>query len=287
MKTASAGLISHISGDALTMATLWRITRRDAQVFRFTDHNRDITYGGETYVAALGYRRAAISSGADLAVDETELDGLIDAASIKESDLRAGLWDGADVRIFQVNWADLTHGDIKILRGRLGEAITSDDGSFRTELRGMAQPLQTPIGSLYQPECRNDLGDARCGINLAFGGGWTQEATIATVTDSVTLVMSSGMSGFADGWFDGGVAIWQTGPNAGVAREVIAWTQGTLTLSLLGPPPVQPVAGATLRIQPGCDKRWGTCRNKFNLNQLKFWGEPLVPGANAILETPV
>jgi uncharacterized phage protein (TIGR02218 family) len=286
MKTASAGLIAHLGSDSLTLATLWRVTRIDGQVFRFTDSDRDRDYGGETYLAALGYRRAAVASGADLAVDETELEGLLNSASISENELRAGLWDGADVRIFVVSFADLTQGDLKLRRGRLGEVTISDDGSFRAELRGMAQPLQTTIGGLYIPECRADLGDARCGINLAFGGGWTQEATIATVTDSVTLVMSSGLSGFADGWFDGGVAIWQTGPNAGVAREVVAWTQGSLTLSLLGPPPVQPVAGATLRIQPGCDKRWATCRDRFN-TRLNFRGFPLVPGANAILETPV
>jgi uncharacterized phage protein (TIGR02218 family) len=285
MKTASAGLIAHIATDATTMATLWRIVRRDGVVFRFTDHDRTITYGGEPYLASLGYRRAAISSGAELAVDETELEGLIDAASIKESDLRAGLWDGADVRIFQVNYADLTMGEIKLRRGRLGEVTTRDDGSFRAELRGMAQPLQTIVGGLYQPECRADLGDARCTINLAFGGGWTQQAAITSVTDSVTYGMAAGLAGFADGWFDGGVVIWQSGANAGVAREIVSWTQSGRVVSLLGPPPFTPAVTDVLNLQPGCDKRWATCRDKFS-NRLNFRGEPLVPGANAILETP-
>lgn len=285
MKAASGGMVTHIGSDALTLATLWRIVRTDGVIFTFTDHNRDIVYGGETYLAALGYRRAAVSSSADLAVDETEVEGLLNSASIRESELRAGLWDGAAVRIFLVNWANTANGEIRVRRGTLGEVTLRDDGSFRAELRGLAQPLQTTIGGLYQPECRADLGDARCTVPLAFGAGWTQEAAITTVTDSVTLIMAVGLSGFADGWFDGGVAIWQTGPNAGVAREVIGWVQSSRTLSLLAPPPVLPVAGQVLRIQPGCDKRWATCRDKFS-NRLNFRGEPLVPGANAILETP-
>jgi uncharacterized phage protein (TIGR02218 family) len=286
MKTASAGMQAHIAGDALTLATLWRVVRIDGDVFTFTDHDRDIVYGGETYLAALGYRRAAVSSSADLAVDETELEGLLNSASIQESDLRAGLWDGAAVRIFLVNWATLADGEIKVRRGTLGEVTVRDDGSFRAELRGMAQPLQTVLGELYQPECRADLGDARCGIDLSYPGSWTAEDTIATVTDSTTLILTgTGTSGIIDGWFDGGVAIWQTGANAGVAREVIGWTQGTLTLSLLAPPPFAPAPGDTLHIQSGCDKRWVTCRVKFS-NQLNFRGEPLVPGANAMLETP-
>jgi uncharacterized phage protein (TIGR02218 family) len=286
MKSVSGALATHISGESLTLATLWRIVRRDAQVFRFTDHDRDIVYGGETYVAALGYQRAAIGSGADLAVDETELLGMLNSASIRESDLRAGLWDGASVRIFAVNFASPADGELKLRRGTLGEVVLDDRGIFRAELRGLAQPLQQTIGAVYQPECRADLGDARCGVNLALGGGFTAQDTIATVTDAVTLVLTgTGTSLLGDGWFDGGVAIWQTGANAGVAREVIGWVQSSLTLTLLAPPPFAPGVGDTINIQSGCDKRWVTCRLKFS-NQLNFRGEPLVPGANAILETP-
>lgn len=353
MKSVSGAFATHLAGEALTLATMWRVVRRDGEVFTFTDHDRDIVYGGETYLAALGYQRAAISSGADLAVDETEVLGLLDSASISESELRAGVWDHAEVRIFQVNWADLTQGELKLRRGTLGEVIMRDDGSFRAELRGLAQPLQSTIGGYYQAECRADLGDARCKIPLrpalrqgstayavgAFvrvataavpngtiydeegaiyecttagisagsapsfnlGAGlttndgsvvwtcrtaWTRPATIATVADSVSLILADdGIGSHADAWFDGGVAIWETGENAGVAREVLSWTQASRTLGLLAPLPVLPQAGDVLRIQPGCDKRFATCRDRFG-NRLNFRGEPTVPGANALLETP-
>lgn len=285
MKSVSGGLATHIGSEATTLATLWRVVRRDAEVFTFTDHDRDIVYGGETYVAALGYQRAAISSGADLAVDETELLGMLDSASIDPGELRAGVWDHAEVRIFAVNYTDLTQGELKLRRGRIGEVVALDDGTFRAELRGLAQPLQETVGSVYQPECRADLGDAKCKINLAFGAGWTQEAAIETVTNSTTLVMPSSLSGYADAYFTGGVVIWQDGTNAGVAREVLTWVQSTRTLTLFSPPPFTPEAGDTLHLQPGCDKRKATCQGTFN-NYLNFRGEPFVPGANAILETP-
>jgi uncharacterized phage protein (TIGR02218 family) len=348
MKAASAGMQAHLAGDALTLATLWRVTRVDGALFTFTDHDRDIVYGGDTYRAALGYRRAAVSSGADLAVDETELEGLLDAASITEADLRAGRWDGAEVRIFLVNWANLANGEIKVRRGTLGEVTLRDDGSYRAELRGLAQRLQAPIGSLYQPECRADLGDAKCKIPLrppvrqssaayALGafmrvgvsgpiattydeggaiwecttagtaaasdpGGWagsgpitdgsvvwakrtawTRPATIATVSSSVSYVLTADDIGtYADGWFDGGVAIWETGVNAGVAREVLSWTQASRALLLFAPPPLTPEPTDILRIQPGCDKRWSTCGTRF-ANRLNFRGEPHVPGAAGLL----
>lgn len=352
MKSVSAGMLTHLQGEALTLATLWRILRQDGQVFRFTDHDRDIVYGGETYLAAVGYQRSAITSGSDLAVDETELLGLLDSASISETEVRAGLWDGAAVRIFQVNWANLALGELKLRRGTLGEVLVSDDGSFRVELRGLAQPLQTDIGSVYQAECRADLGDRRCRVPIAparwaastayalgayvcadvtgssYGhfydeqgvifecttagtsGGtqpafdltppnttadgsvvwtartaWTRPATIETVSDSTNfLLVSDVIATYADAWFEGGVCIWDTGANAGVVREIIGWTQATRGLALLAPPPFTPAAGDVLRLQPGCNHTWDRC-GVFN-NRLNFRGEPLVPGANAIVGTP-
>lgn len=359
MKTISAGLLAHLQGEALTLATLWRLVRRDGTAFTFTDHDRDIVYGGETYLAAVGYERSAISSGSSLAVDEGELLGMLDAASIDDAELRAGLWDFAEVRIVAVNWSDLTQGEMKLRRGRLGEVIARDDGSFTAELRGLAQPLQSTVGSLYQPECRADLGDRRCGLplrppvranstaytastaavrgdfmrlNVAGGaiadsrdeggaiwecttsgtsaasdpGGWaaglpgdtvadgsvvwtkrtawTRPAEIATVADTATLVLTGhDIDTYTSGWFDGGVAIWESGDNDGVAREVISWDQGSATLVLFSPPPFVPQAGDVLRIQPGCDHSSARC--KIFANFLNFRGEPFVPGAPAIIGT--
>jgi uncharacterized phage protein (TIGR02218 family) len=285
MKTVSANLATHLSGEATTMATLWRVVRQDGAVFTFTDHDADIVYGGETYAAALGYQRAAIASGGDLAVDETELMGLLDSASIDAVELRAGLWDHAAVTIFAVNYLALADGPLRLRRGWLGEVVLLDTGMFRAELRGLAQPLQNTIGGFYQPECRADLGDTKCRVDLTLGAGWTQQATIDSVTDSVTLVMSSALSSFADAYFTNGVAIWDTGANAGVAREVIAWAQSGRVLSLFSPPPFAPGVGDTLRIQPGCDKRASTCKTTFD-NFLNFRGEPFVPGALGVLEVP-
>jgi uncharacterized phage protein (TIGR02218 family) len=285
MKIVSNNLAAHLAGEALTMATLWRVVRTDGAIFTFTDHDRDIVYGGETYASAVGYQRAAIGSGATLAVDETELLGMLDSETIDAAALRAGVWDHAEVRIFAVNYASLGDGEIKLRRGWLGEVVARDDGSFRAELRGLAQPLQSTVGSVYQPECRADLGDARCKIDLTYGAGWTQEAEIASVTNSVTLAMDGTLAGFADGWFEGGVVTWQSGDNAGVVREVLAWTQSGQVLQLLAPPPFAPTAGDMLRIQPGCDKQWTTCRVKF-ANKLNFRGEPLVPKSSSVIEMP-
>jgi uncharacterized phage protein (TIGR02218 family) len=170
VKTASVGLTAHLAGDVTTLATCWRLQRTDGLVLGFTDHDRDLVVSATTYRASTGYQRSAIASRADLSVDENEITGILNAAEITEADLRAGLWDGAEVRIFLVNHQDLTMGDVKLRRGQLGEVMVNDDGTFRSELRGLSQALQQTVGEQYTPECRADLGDARCRIpiSLAF-----------------------------------------------------------------------------------------------------------------------
>lgn len=166
MKSTSEALASHLAGPVTTLATCWRITRRDGQTYHFTDHDRDLEVDGATYLASTGYSRTAISNDASLSVDNLDVEGVFDSAAITEADLRAGLFDQAEVHIFLVNWADPAMGILRLRRGWFGEVTLSEQGMFRTELRGMTQRLQHRMGALYSPECRADLGDARCRVPI-------------------------------------------------------------------------------------------------------------------------
>jgi hypothetical protein len=41
-KTISPALAQHLAGEVTTLATCWKITRRDGAVLGFTDHVRDL-----------------------------------------------------------------------------------------------------------------------------------------------------------------------------------------------------------------------------------------------------
>jgi hypothetical protein len=350
VKSVSSALAAHLAGALTTLATCWRVERRDGVVFGFTDHDADLEFESVTYRARTGYRRAAIAARADLSVDDTEVEGILDAAEIDAASLRAGLWDGAEVRIFLVNWSDPAQGALRLRKGRLGEVIARDDGTFRAELRGLAQALNVTVGELYTPECRADLGDARCRVPLrpplrqdstAYALGefvrvetdplavgtyreqeriyecttagttasspptfdtvigntttddtavwtarlaWTLPATVESAPDLSTVVIQNIGSAPTqpDGWFEHGVAIFETGLNAGVARDVLAWIQASRALALFLPLPFPAIVGDVLRVQPGCDKRLATCRDRF-ANQLNFRGEPHIPGDKGII----
>jgi hypothetical protein len=166
VKAVSTALATHLAGEVTTLATCWRITRTDGAVFRFTDHDRDLVVDGEVYAASAAYSRTAISNDAGMGVDNLDVEGVFESAAVTEEELRAGLFDQAEVRIFLVNWADPSMGVLRLRRGWFGEVVLTEQGVFRTELRGLTQALQQRIGELYSPECRADLGDHRCRVAI-------------------------------------------------------------------------------------------------------------------------
>ena len=160
----SAALLTHLAGSVLTVATLVTVTRRDGAVYAFTDHDESIVFSGRAYLAGT-YTPSAIVSSADLAVDNLEMTGIIDGTLITREDLLAGTWRGARVVIEQVNYRDLGMGSRILRTGRLGE-VSVGETAFKAELRGLAQLLQQTVGEITSIQCRADLGDARCGVNV-------------------------------------------------------------------------------------------------------------------------
>jgi uncharacterized phage protein (TIGR02218 family) len=168
-KTISVGLDSHLQGIVTTLARCWKITRRDQTEFFFTDHDVAIEFpvgSGDIYIAWGGFNSTAVANNASLNVDNLTASGFFDDATITDEDIKAGLFDYAEVRLFVVNWADLSQNELKMRRGWLGEIVTSPSGMFKTELRGMTQVLAQTIIELFGPECRADLGDSRCKIPI-------------------------------------------------------------------------------------------------------------------------
>jgi hypothetical protein len=200
MKTISAALAQHLAGEVTTLATLWKVQRRDGEIFGFTDHDRDLVYddgagdGPITYAARSGYTRTAIQSTADLAVDNLDVETFFDAAGITEQDLRAGRWDHAEVQLMLVNRANLGQGHLALRRGFLGEVTITDarrssrsPGPFSSMPprstssspsaagTGRRSPSSSPTISRAMPRARRDRpGSPSPGSRRASCRGWSR-----------------------------------------------------------------------------------------------------------------
>ncbi len=87
-----------------------------------------------TYQPEGGLAAGALVQGTGLAVDNAEALGVLSSAAISEADLEAGRWDGAEVKVWLVNWAK--PGERRVLfAGTLGE-VRRGDGAFRPSCGG-------------------------------------------------------------------------------------------------------------------------------------------------------
>jgi uncharacterized phage protein (TIGR02218 family) len=270
----SAELLTHYQGNALTLARLWKLTRRDGQVFGFTDHDRSITFGGTDYEPSSIFDLSAVETNASTATDNAEAAGLLDSAGITAADLEAGLWDGAAVEVREVNWRDLTVGANILRVGRLG-SIRRSGPRYEAELFGLLDALKNNVGRLIKPVCDADLGDARCGVDLEAlrVSGAVQAVTSNRVFDT-DLAAAANVYTY-------GVISFTSGANSGRSMEVkLHEAGGGLTLQLAMADTVG--IGDTFTIVPGCDKRKATCIGTYN-NVVNFRGFSFVPGPDRIL----
>lgn len=277
MKPTTPALAAHLAGEVTTLATCWRLERADGWVRGFTDHDRELVVDGLTYVASTGFLPSAIKTASDLSVDNLDVDGFLDDSALRAEDLIAGLFDGARIEVFIVNWADLGQGRLLLRKGFLGE-IKRADQRFSAEIRGLSNRLQQTAGKLYSRLCRVDLGSSECGVALGPRTD-TYAVTQVIAADTVRIVTAR-----ATGFFTFGKATFTTGANAGAVNEVLLHDGQTIRLFVPMPRPI--VVGDQIVLVAGCDKTPETCNAKF-ANILNFQGEPHIPGNDKVFSYPV
>lgn len=164
MKTISPTFRQHLDQEVTALCTCWSIRRLDGAVLRFTDADEDVVQGGQTYTSIGAYQRTAIESTSTLSVDNLEIVGASNDLALPEDELRAGLFDNAQVTIFMTPWLNSVRGRLKLRRGFFGEVQTLPNGTYQVELRGIMQRLAYNYTDIFSATCLYDLGEKKCGI---------------------------------------------------------------------------------------------------------------------------
>jgi uncharacterized phage protein (TIGR02218 family) len=220
MKPITPELTNHLTGECLTLAQCWKLTRRDGTVLGFTEHDVDLEIEAVTYRAASGFTPSAVASQSSLAVDNMDIEGMLDDEMIREADILVGHYDFAEVESFLVNYHDLTQGRLELRRGWLGE-VQLDKQHFIAEVRGLTQKLAQHMGELYSPVCRAQLGDSRCGVDVSI---YSEVGAVTSVTNQGQFIDTGRTEPAAS--YDRGVIRFTSGANNGVTREVKFFFEG-------------------------------------------------------------
>jgi uncharacterized phage protein (TIGR02218 family) len=264
-----SALDEHLAGAITTLCHCWRLERPDGWRAGFTDHDRALEFDGTRFEPQSGFSQSEAREVLGLSTTAVDIEGALSSQALSEEDVAAGLFDGALVETFLVNWRDV-HQRERIRQARIGK-IELVDGRFLAELESPLRLLDRPVGRYLRRRCDAELGDGRCGMSLAaaeFSGAGTVLETVAPNSFRV-----EGLHVFEAGWFSHGrlTSSGRTFPvsdHRRAAGETIIVSEADMA------------DGATFSIVAGCDKSFATCKAKFG-NALNFRGFPHLPGNDA------
>lgn len=249
-----------------TVATFWRIYRRDGAALAFTSHDRDLSFGGMRHLAAPGMIPAAIRLTSELANDSAEVQGALSHASIRAAELAAGLFDDAAIEIGAVDWTTLENHTL--YTGQIGR-IEDDSTQFAAELRSTKSLLDQDLVPRTSPTCRAEFCGRGCGLSAV---RFTAVQVLAEIDLEGNRVRFVGING--EEHVDGRIR-FMGGPQTGVAFGIVDAQGDWLTLDR----PLVPgtAIGTRAELREGCDHTIATCAERFG-NAANFRGEPFLPG---------
>lgn len=299
--TASTGALVCDTSLVTTGATVSdAVFGRVPTVITVTDHTRRLTINGETYLP-LPMIPTKVALGDGLKPNNAELTHVLTSAGISEADIIGGRWDYSRLEYCTVKYpttatalysanatVDLTTDLAQRFVGNFGVFKVDTAGHFTVELRSASQPLAQEVGDIVGSLCvAPQLGDSRCGLPM---DGYIKTGTIASITDSLTFVVTLSGGTPADSYFEYGLLQFLSGENAFFEREVKDNTGNTLTLQR--PFPFTPQVGDAVRVLAGCNRTLAKCITFVNANEPSgtnvenFQGFPYVPGMSKVLRYP-
>lgn len=258
-----------------TTCRAWLIERGDGMTLGFTDHDQALRFAGTNFRPDHGMSARALVQGSGLSVDNSEAEGALSDDAITERDLLAGRWDGATLRMWELDWTDVSRRTL-VFAGSLGE-VSRSRGAFRAELRGLSEPLNAAQGRVYHPRCSARLGDSACGLDLSAANLRSEQRVEGC--EEGRIFRFAGFPSFDTGWFERGSLLVLGGVAEGLRGAVkndTALPEGGREIELWQALGIVPHAGDRIQLTAGCDKRAETCRLKFT-NFLNFRGFPHLP----------
>jgi len=283
MLTLPDSLAETLKAPVLFQTTLWKITREDGTILRFTDHDVLVSFEGDDFTPVGGFNQSATQAEGGLRKRNKELLGVLDASYITHDDLRAGLYDNATIAEYLVDWRAPWAGAIAESEYTIGEMLFTGE-AWEANLIGLTARLSRAHGRIFTRECGTWVFSTLCGLTDT---SWKFTGTISSIVTQRRKFRTStlGSPAKADDWFNFGKFEWTSGANTGVISEVKTYIQTNSEIELQLATPHDIVATDAFTIWTGCPRDPDTCKDRFS-NLVNFRGHPFIPGSDRALTTP-
>ena len=265
---------------------LWHIRRGDGTSFYFTDFQYNIEHEGHTYTPVTVTSVSAIQRQEGLAERNRSFLGHLSSSAFTEDDLRAKLFNDAEVFERQVDWKYPWQGVFVFNTYRITEIKWTGE-VWEAELDMLTTRLRQYKGHTVSRRCRwPRVGSTDCGVNMT---PYEESGSVSSVVTQ-RRVMQTGLTTQPDNYYRDGWITFTSGENEGLEYKIYSSTQTGGVITLIFPTKYDVSASDTFTITPGCNGTESDCKGNNDRpwanNFLNFGGFPHVPGNTAALSTP-
>ena len=267
-----------LNGDGIKTAQVLRAFGRDGAILALTDYDRDIEFSGTRHKSIAGTSFGPLERTTDLAPDYCSIETGLSEDGLDQAAIATGVFAEARAELWLVDVENPEHKHL-LSAGTIGELARNGD-RVSIEFRSLAHNLSSIRGRIYQKSCDAALGDARCGIDLGAPGRSAMGAILSIAGLELTIELSQGTP---SGDFALGTMIFEGGGLSGFSQPIrTAFVrEGRLGVTLWEALPQEPAPGDIVRLTVGCDKRFATCKDRFQ-NAGRFRGFPHIPGVDVL-----
>ena len=273
-------------------AVLFTVELTNGTIYRWTDHNEIINDGTNNFTPVSGVNASAREMQDGLQTNDVEIMGYISSSGVTAEEIRAGLWQNAEITEKVVDWRYPWIGNFGERKYFVTD-VSWTDYSWKANIEGVSRKLRRKIGDTMGRMCRWDLGSTECGLTLA---SFTDSSSVTTASSDYPRkrLRASGLTaGHADGYYEYGRIEFTSGNNDGFVGEIHKWTQSTGELILRLPMPYDIELGDTFDIYPGCGKLPEYCKGvdgskgrPWANNIAEYGGFFSIPGINKMIQYP-
>lgn len=265
-----AAMFKKIAATSANYAECLKLERTDGTTLRYTSHDKPLHVKEEDgrlywYKPAGKLQLTAVESTLGLSVTNYQFTAHVEDDSLLSHDLEIGVYAEAKIQVYIVSWKNSRVAALPIKVGWIGDIIKKN-GTYQSDIRGIAQLLAQQFLSTTSLECRHVFGDTKCGVlvseqSSAFTVNSVQNSSEFTVTPSA----EAGSYSLGEARFTGGI-------NSGRHMEILAHSGSSIELFL---PSIEPISvGDTVTLVTGCNKTYARCK-EFS-NSSRFGGEPFL-----------
>ena len=281
MRLIPAALQTHLDGRTTTLCRCFKLTLSNDDVLGFTDHDRILSFDSVSYNPQDGYSVTTYQQRIGLSVDTVDVSAALSSTSLTQEDLDKGLYDGATLEIFIVNWQAVSQR-FTLFKGIAGD-VKRNKLQFEAEIRSEVHKLNQPQGRTYSRLCDAVLGDSRCTKNIAVSP-FSENGSVDSIVDNQNFTVT-GFTQDETGWFDVGKLLFTGGMNAGLMFDIKSHTvsAGDHVIKLWQRPPFDVTAADTVTLTAGCKKDFAACQEKFE-NEINFQGFLYIPNPDLAIK---